>query len=87
MELSGKIISGHFDQPNNEFSLQRVKHFYTESTLKKSQIDSLYEYLDKHKHQDDGQIITLYDQLPFHLSQEEVMELIGDLNEIKSLYH
>lgn len=36
MLLTGNIISGEFDEVMNEFSIQRVKHFTTESTIKES---------------------------------------------------
>ncbi|WP_188206976.1 hypothetical protein [Alkalibacillus aidingensis] len=86
MDVNGEIISGQFDQPNNEFSLKRVKHLTTESTLNEAQIDSLYQYLERHKYEDGGQVITLYDQIPFQLDQEEIMQLIDDLKQVKSLY-
>jgi hypothetical protein len=87
MKVEGTIISGEFDLSMNEFSLHTVKHLFTESTLKESQINRLYEYLNKHKHEDGGQFITLYDQMPIRLSQVEINQLLGDLERIKELYH
>lgn len=49
MLLKGAIISGEFDEHVNEFSLQKVKHFNIESTIKESQLKSLYDYLKKHQ--------------------------------------
>ncbi|MFT9599234.1 hypothetical protein [Mesobacillus sp.] len=86
MFLEGKIISGEFDQAINEFSLQRVKSFETQSIFKECQMDSVYKYLKNHENDPDGQIITLYDQLPVRLTQSEINQLLSDLERVKSLY-
>ena len=86
MLLTGNIISGEFDELMNEFSLQKVKHFTTESTIKESQLERLYYYLKQHQHDIDGQIITLYDQMPIRLSQEEINLFISDLEKVQSMY-
>ncbi|MFF2449606.1 hypothetical protein ACFVSW_21415 [Neobacillus sp. NPDC058068] len=86
MLLTGNIISGEFDELMNEFSLQKVKHFTTESTIKESQLKSMYDYLKKHRNDIDGQIITLYDQMPIRLSQEEVNLFIRDLEKVQLMY-
>ncbi|MEC5425731.1 hypothetical protein QGM71_19870 [Virgibacillus sp. C22-A2] len=87
MEVEGNIISGEFDQVNGEFILQRVKHFPTESTLKRNQFNSLYNYLEKHKNDGEGQILTLYDQLLVRLSPEEITVFMDDLDDIRPMYH
>ncbi|RXJ04516.1 hypothetical protein DS745_03795 [Anaerobacillus alkaliphilus] len=87
MKVTGSIISGEFDEQMNEFSLESVKHFLTRSTLRKNQLDTLYQYLTLHKNEEDGQVITLYDQLPLRLTQEETSMFIEDLDQIKKLYH
>ncbi|WP_428911777.1 hypothetical protein [Niallia sp. Krafla_26] len=86
MLLTGNIISGEFDEHMNEFSLQGVKSLTTQSTIKESQIKSLYDYLMKHRNDIDGQIITLNDQIPIMLSQEEINLFIRDLETIRSMY-
>lgn len=86
MLLTGNIISGEFDELVNEFSIQKVKHFTTESSIRENQLKSLYDYLKKHQNDTDGQIITLYDQMPIQLSQEEVNLFIRDLEKIQSMY-
>ncbi|WLR57671.1 hypothetical protein LC048_10320 [Mesobacillus subterraneus] len=63
----------------NEFSLQRVKSFDTQSIFKEFQMNSVYEYLKKHQNDPDGQIITLNDQMPVRLSQSEINQLLSDL--------
>lgn len=87
MFLQGTIISGEFDSSMNEFSLQKVKNFDTESVLKENQINNIYHYLKKHQHEEDGQIITLYDHMLVRLAQNEVNQLIVDLEKVMSLYH
>lgn len=86
MLLTGNIISGEFDELMNEFSLHKVKYFTTESTIKESQLKSLYDYLKKHRNDIDGQIITLYDQMPIRLSQEEINLFISDLEKVQLMY-
>ena len=87
MLLEGSIISGEFDEKMNEFSLQRVKHFNVESTIRESQLKALYSYLTQHQHDAEGHIITLYDQMPVRLSREEVNLFISDLKKVQSMYH
>lgn len=87
MQLDGDIISGEFDQYKNEFMLEQVKHLSTESILNEKQINALAGYLHQNKHESDGQVLTLYDQILVHLSQEEVGRFLNDLEEIKSRCH
>jgi len=87
MFLQGTIIAGEFDSSMNEFSLQKVKNFNTESVLKENQINNIYHYLKEHQHEDDGQVITLYDQMPIRISQEEINQLICDLERVMSMYN
>ncbi|WP_053365667.1 hypothetical protein [Bacillus sp. FJAT-27245] len=86
MIIEGSIISGEFDQSMNEFSLQKVKNLNTESILKESQLMSIYNYLKKHEHEADGQIITLNDQMPIRLNPDELRQLMVDLEKILSMY-
>ncbi|MED4204982.1 hypothetical protein [Neobacillus mesonae] len=86
MLLTGNIISGEFDELMNEFSLQKVKHFTTESTIKEKQLKNINDYLKKHRNDIDGQIITLYDQMPILLNQEEINLLISDLEKVQLMY-
>ncbi|PFO09718.1 hypothetical protein COJ85_00905 [Bacillus sp. AFS076308] len=87
MFLQGTIITGEFDSSMNEFSLQKVKNFNTESVLKDNQINNIYHYLKEHQHEDDGQVITLYDQMPIRISQKEINQLICDLERVMSMYN
>ncbi|MBM7704375.1 hypothetical protein [Metabacillus iocasae] len=84
--MQGHIIAGEFDSSVNEFSLQKVKHFNTESTLNEAQLTNVYHYLKKHQHEEDGHIITLYDQMLVRLSQEEMNQVISDIENVLSMY-
>ncbi|MFD1361826.1 hypothetical protein [Lentibacillus salinarum] len=87
MQLDGHIISGEFDESANAFLLRKVKHLSTASILNKKQLHALTDYLHKHKHEDDGQVLTLYDQILVRLNQEEVEHFLNDLDKVKTWYH
>lgn len=87
MFIEGSIIEGELDSAINEFYLQKVKNFTTESILNENQLNQIYCYLKKHQNDKEGQIITLYDQMPVRLSMEETNQLISDLEKIMSMYH
>ncbi|WHY73743.1 hypothetical protein [Fictibacillus enclensis] len=87
MEIHGNILLGDLDQGTNEFSLQQVKHFMTQSTLSSSQLERLYNYLQKHQNDAGGQVISLYDSMLVRLSQQEISMLLKDLENIQSHYH
>jgi hypothetical protein len=84
--LKGQIISGVFDQTVNTFSVKKIKQFSTQTVLNKKQTSSLYYYLKSHLEDEDGQIVTLYDQMPVKLSQPEVGRLVEDLERIRQMY-
>ena len=87
MFVQGTIIAGEFDSTMNEFSIQKVKEFETESILNVNQINNVYNYLKKHQDEEDGQINTLYDQMPVRLAQNEVNQLISDIERVMSMFH
>lgn len=87
MFLQGQMITGEFDSTMNEFSLQKVKEFDTQTVLNKNQIDSIYHYLKKHEHDKGGQIITLNDQVLVRLTHSELNQLLGDMERVLSMYH
>lgn len=86
MEMNGQIIRGEFNRLRDEYTLQMIKQFPTETILTKKQLDTLYEYLNKHKFDRDGQVLTLYDQMPVLLKQSEINQLLTDLDQIRSEY-
>jgi hypothetical protein len=85
MLYEGKMIAGEFDGRTNEFILQRIKHHYTETTLNKIQIQNILGYLHKHRHEE-GQILSLFDQMLVLLSGEEVGMLLSELAEVQTKY-
>lgn len=85
--IHGSIISGEFDQSSNEFYIQQVKSLETDSILNKNQFNNLLQYLKSIEDHEDGQIITLYDQLPLLLSKGQISQLIHDLEKIELLYN
>ena len=86
MRLDGNIISGEYDETSNEFSLQQVKQLTTDTTLNTKQVQALYDYLQKCRHETDGQVITLYDQVPLYIDSKEIELLLNDLEKVKGLY-
>lgn len=84
--LNGQIISGFFDQSLNKFSVMKIKQFSTQTVLNEKQTSSLYYYLKSHLDDEEGQIVTLYDQMPVKLSQPEVSRLLEDLERIRQMY-
>ncbi|WP_456279436.1 hypothetical protein [Bacillus sp. AK128] len=86
MHIEGNIISGEFDAGTNEFYIQQVKGFETGSVLNKNQFTKLYHYLRQHEDQHDGQIITLYDQMPVILTQLQIKQLVVDLENLQAMY-
>jgi hypothetical protein len=84
--LQGSIISGVYDAEASAFEIHKVKNFNTQSVLNKVQCENLYRYLLLHEDDEDGQIITLYDQMPLMLTRQEICSLKKDLEQIKKLY-
>jgi hypothetical protein len=84
--IEGKIFSGCFDEEAKIFTLQKVKHVYTETLMKQNQLQELYTYLSRSINED-GQVISLYDQLLVPLSKEEINQLLNDIDEILSTFH
>lgn len=84
--LNGHIMTGVFHDGINEFSVKKIKSFSTQTVLNEKQTTSLYYYLKSHADDEDGQILTLYDQMPIKLSQYEVINLIEDLDQLRRMY-
>ncbi|SET75012.1 hypothetical protein SAMN05216389_12452 [Oceanobacillus limi] len=78
-DFSGDIFRGEIDQTTSIFYLNHVKNLHTASTLSQKQIVSLIEYLEK---QSDTCTITVNDQIPMLLQQEEIELLLKELNVI-----
>ncbi|AWI11904.1 hypothetical protein P5F75_12305 [Caldifermentibacillus hisashii] len=85
MKIEGMIISGEFDKNAQEFTIQKIKNWYTETVVKEEQVEKLYAYLIRNKEAEE-QILTLYDQLLVRLTKEEMSQLLSDLENVVSLY-
>ncbi|MFG6116126.1 hypothetical protein ACGTN9_13175 [Halobacillus sp. MO56] len=86
MEFTGEILSGDFDQTSDTFILQQVKQHTTTSSFNKNQFHMIYEYLNQHTQDSDGQVLSLNDQLLIQLSQEELSLFINDLDRIRPMF-
>ncbi|ASB90628.1 hypothetical protein OZL92_10300 [Bacillus sonorensis] len=84
--IEGQIVTGDFDREMNVFSLKTIKQFHTQTSLNESQLRALQQYLEQHEHEEDGQIVTLYDQMLVPLSQKDIKALLADLTKVQSLY-
>jgi len=78
-------MSGEFDKNAQEFTIQKIKNWYTETVVKEEQVEKLYAYLIRNKDAEE-QILTLYDQLLVRLTKDEMSQLLSDLENVVSLY-
>jgi hypothetical protein len=83
--VHGAIFSGSLDLETHEFVLTEVKEMSTQTVLNRKQLDAIYNYLAKAVNQDEYHVLTLYDQLPVRLSNDEVAKLLIDLTDIKAM--
>lgn len=74
--FSGEVI-------DNQYILKQVKQIHTQSVMKKQQIHELSDYLSKAVHHDQMHIITINDQLPIRLNNDEANQLINELEQIE----
>ncbi|MBU8907935.1 hypothetical protein KH400_15110 [Desertibacillus haloalkaliphilus] len=86
MQVDGSLIVGTYDEADDEFTVQQVKHLTTETVLTKSQCEQLYDYLKKHEKEEGGQVVSLYDQLLIPLKENEIQLLVSDLGRVQQLY-
>ncbi|WP_068675958.1 hypothetical protein [Oceanobacillus sp. Castelsardo] len=78
-QYTGEIFSGEFPEGSNNFYLTQVKSMETGSELSLTQLIQLREYLAKHQ---DNFMLTVNDQIPVMLEQEEMDLLLDDLSNI-----
>lgn len=83
--VNGSIFSGNVDLDSHEFVLTSVKEMNTQTVLNEKQLDAIYHYLDKVVHEDEYHVLTLYDQLPVKLTNDEIMLLLSELDKIKTM--
>ena len=85
--IKGDLISGQFDSGEKVFSLQKVKNFPIQTELTERLTDHLYRYLKVNEQDEEGLILTLYDQMPIMITRNEVQQLLRDLERVKTLFH
>ncbi|WP_249872269.1 hypothetical protein [Oceanobacillus saliphilus] len=77
--FSGMIFSGELDQLQDSFYLTQVKNLHTASILLEKKLTELNHYLSN---QEESCMITINDQIPILLQEQEVTELLADLTKI-----
>lgn len=85
LKFTGQLISGDLDLETNEFEWKQFKQLSTESVLTEYQLNKLHDYLNQ-TNNETGQVLTLYDQMPIYLKQEDVNQILDDLEKIRSMY-
>ncbi|MCU9614321.1 hypothetical protein OEV98_12300 [Caldibacillus lycopersici] len=85
--IEGNLLSGEFDQMMNAFILKSIKNIPTETSLSEKQASSLYSYLKRQVHSNEGQVISFYDQLLLPINANELKVMLADLENILEMYH
>ncbi|SDK06211.1 hypothetical protein [Sediminibacillus albus] len=80
--FDGVLFSGEFSEDEELFYLRRVKNLQTQSILSNRQLHQLQDYLAKQHSQQEGCTITVNDQIPVLLAQEEAEQLLTELASI-----
>lgn len=81
-QYNGDIFSGEFLEDNENFYLTQVKSMETGSELSLTQLIQLRNYLAK---QQDNFMLTVNDQIPIMLKEEEMDLLLDDLSNILNI--
>ncbi|KKE77539.1 hypothetical protein DTX80_06105 [Bacilli bacterium] len=81
-QYKGDIFSGEFLEDNENFYLTQVKSMETGSELSLTQLIQLRNYLAK---QQDNFMLTVNDQIPIMLKEEEMDLLLDDLSNILNI--
>lgn len=84
--IEGELITGQFNRSENIFLLQKVKNFVLQTNLNEKLTNHLYTYLKVNEQDEDGLILTLYDQMPIMVTQNEVKQLVSDFEKVKALF-
>ncbi|WP_449540137.1 hypothetical protein [Ferdinandcohnia sp. Marseille-Q9671] len=78
-----RLIAG--DIEDNTYILTQFKHMKTQSVISRERLDAICEYLKKEV---EGGVqehfITLNDQIPVRISQNEMEELLSELRDIRA---
>lgn len=76
---TGEILSGEMDRDQASFYLTEVKSMETRSEVSLKQLKLLWDYVVK---QEDTFMLTINDQIPILLNNEEVTSLLDDISKI-----
>ncbi|HLT55933.1 MAG TPA: hypothetical protein VK057_07510 [Bacillota bacterium] len=79
MYFSGSIFSGEIDPQLESMYVTQVKSMTTGTNLSAEQVQTLYDYVLQHK---DTCMVTINDQIPILLKEQEVDRLAADLENI-----
>ncbi|WP_053218709.1 hypothetical protein [Virgibacillus senegalensis] len=80
--FDGVLFSGEFSDDDELFYLRRVKNLQTQSVLSNRQLEQLHHYLSRQNSRKESCTITVNDQIPILLNQEEAKQLLSELDEI-----
>ncbi|MFC3041043.1 hypothetical protein ACFOGI_12420 [Virgibacillus xinjiangensis] len=81
--FNGAVFRGELDIAEETFYLTQVKSLSTQSTLSEKQLVQLSRYLEK---QSDTCTITVNDQLPILLKEDEIEMLQQEISRILSSF-
>ncbi|QTN00259.1 hypothetical protein ERJ70_13695 [Sediminibacillus dalangtanensis] len=80
--FDGVLFSGEFSDDDELFYLRRVKNLQTQSILSNRQLEQLHHYLSRQNNRQESCTITVNDQIPILLNQQEAKQLLSELDEI-----
>jgi hypothetical protein len=83
--VDGVILSGNIDSDSHEFVVTRVKNVSTQSVISFDQLRSICSYLSKSGDSNRPFMMTINDQIPVMLNQEENRQLLHELESIQHL--
>jgi glutaredoxin len=85
--MENSIFSGNINHQTNEFILNKVKDFETQSVINENKLNRIFDYLQKAKNEESLPIIMINDQLPIRLNKEEIHQLLKEIENIRNELH
>lgn len=79
VEFTGKIVAGEVDLTDQSFYLRQVKSLETKSQMSEQQLNQIYQYLSQ---QNDTCMLTINDQIPVLLQEDDISAFMNDLTQI-----
>ncbi|MBN8234578.1 hypothetical protein JF544_04920 [Halobacillus kuroshimensis] len=83
MKWQGELVSGAYIKETNQFDMQQIKHFQTNSILSEDQLIHLNEYLEKHRN-DTSHVLTINEQMLVPLNRMDVHKILEDFTAIRN---